>query len=502
MSARTIPDFDGFRDVAGQGNVVPIYRELLVDRDTPVSAFLKLGGGPQSFLLESMEGGEKWGRYSMIGGRHSKVFTLRSSQAVVTDPAGNEIERRDGGHPLGLLQDLLDRDRPVHVQGLPRLSGGAIGFVGYDVVRRLERLPGGGRDDIGLPTAGFIFFDSLVIFDNLRHTVKVVANARVRGDLRGAYREAVEKIDELASKLAAPAPAVPGPAAGGAVAEFVSDVGRERYLRGVEAIREYIRAGDVFQTVLAHRLETETTCRPFDAYRALRVTNPSPYMFYLDFGDFQIAGSSPEVLVRAERGSAQVRPIAGTRRRGRSEDEDRLLEEELLRDEKERSEHLMLVDLGRNDLGRVSLYGTVRTDEFMVIERYSHVMHIVSNVRGTLRPDVRNVDVLSACFPAGTVSGAPKVRAMEIIDELEPHRRGVYAGAVGYFDYHGNLDACIAIRTITFAKGRAYVGVGAGIVADSQPEREWEETMAKSRAMTEAVYMAERGLDVLEGDAS
>jgi len=273
-------------------------------------------------------------------------------------------------------------------------------------------------------------------------------------------------------------------------------MGREKYLRGVEVIREYIRAGDVFQTVLAHQLETETACRPFDAYRALRVTNPSPYMFYLNFGQFQIAGSSPEVLVRSEHGSAVVRPIAGTRRRGRSEDEDRALEEELLHDEKERSEHVMLVDLGRNDLGRVSLFGTVQLDESMKIERYSHVMHIVSNVRGTLAPEARNIDVLSACFPAGTVSGAPKVRAMEIIDELEPTRRGIYAGAVGYLDYHGNMDMCIAIRTIMFMNGRARIGVGAGIVADSMPEREWDETMEKSRAMTEAVRMAERGLDL------
>ncbi len=496
MTTHTTPDFDRFREIAGRGNVVPIYREILVDRETPVSAFMKFGGGTHSFLLESMEGGEKWGRYSMIGSEPSAIFTLRNGVATMSDPDGTVRETRDDGPPLGLLQDMIDRDRPVEVPGLPRLSGGAIGYVGYDMVRHLEKLPEKPSAESDPPMAGFIFFDSLLIFDNLRHTVKVVANARVRGDLKAAYQEAVDRIDALITRLRTADTAAPVAAGTGGEPVFESNMGREKYLRGVEVIREYIRAGDVFQTVLAHQLETETACRPFDAYRALRVTNPSPYMFYLNFGQFQIAGSSPEVLVRSEHGSAVVRPIAGTRRRGRSEDEDRALEEELLHDEKERSEHVMLVDLGRNDLGRVSLFGTVQLDESMKIERYSHVMHIVSNVRGTLAPEARNIDVLSACFPAGTVSGAPKVRAMEIIDELEPTRRGIYAGAVGYLDYHGNMDMCIAIRTIMFMNGRARIGVGAGIVADSMPEREWDETMEKSRAMTEAVRMAERGLDL------
>jgi anthranilate synthase component 1 len=491
-----VPDFDRFREMAGRGNVIPIYRELLLDRDTPVSAFEKLGGGPYRFLLESMEGGEKWGRYSMLGTSHTKLFTLVGDTQRLIGPEGLVLEERTGGHPLGLLQEVVDRDRPVDVPGLPRLSGGAVGYAGYDLVRHLERLPGTPVDDLGIPTATFVFFDDLVIFDNLRHTVKVVANVRVRGDIRAAYGEACERIDAVVDRLTAAPSVAPAPIQAPEVG-FTSDLGREGYLRGVEAIREYIRAGDVFQTVLGHRLSAPCPVAAFDVYRALRVTNPSPYMFFLDLGgELQLAGASPEVLVRAEGGIAEVRPIAGTRRRGANEAEDQALETELLADEKERSEHVMLVDLGRNDLGRVCLYETVHTNEFMVVERYSHVMHIVSNVRGTLRPDASNVEVLGACFPAGTLSGAPKVRAMEIIDELEPHRRGVYGGAVGYLDYHGNMDVCIGIRTVTVHRGIAHVGVGAGIVADSQPEAEWEETMAKSRAMVEAVRLAARGLDL------
>jgi len=498
-----VPDFDRFREMAGRGNVIPIYRELVLDRDTPVSAFEKLGGGPYRFLLESMEGGEKWGRYSMLGTSHTKLFTLVGDTQCLVDPDGEVIEERTGGHPLGLLQETVDRDRPVDVDGLPRLSGGAIGYAGYDLVRHLERLPGTPEDDLSIPTATFVFFDDLVIFDNLRHTVKVVANVRVRGDIRAAYGEACARIERVVERLRGPAPSTvdagdPHRGADGATdVAFTSDLGKEGYLRGVETIREYIRAGDVFQTVLGHRLSAPCPVPAFDVYRALRVTNPSPYMFFLDLGgDLQLAGASPEVLVRAEGGIAEVRPIAGTRRRGTTEDEDQALAKELLADEKERSEHVMLVDLGRNDLGRVCLYETVHTNEFMVVERYSHVMHIVSNVRGTLRPDASNVEVLGACFPAGTLSGAPKVRAMEVIDELEVHRRGVYGGAVGYLDYHGNMDVCIGIRTVTVHRGIAHVGVGAGIVADSQPEAEWEETMAKSRAMVEAVRLAARGLDL------
>lgn len=507
-----VPDFDAFREMAGRGNVIPIYRELVLDRDTPVSAFEKLGGGPYRFLLESMEGGEKWGRYSMLGTSHTKLFTLEGDTQRLVDADGTVIDERTGGHPLGLLQETVDRDRPVDVDGLPRLSGGAIGYAGYDLVRHLERLPGTPEDDLSIPTAVFVFFDDLVIFDNLRHTVKVVANVRVRGDIRAAYGEACERIERVVDRLRASTPAATSgghvaararsdeaaPADGAASdVTFTSDLGKEGYLRGVETIREYIRAGDVFQTVLGHRLSAPCPVPAFDVYRALRVTNPSPYMFFLDLGgDLQLAGASPEVLVRAEGGIAEVRPIAGTRRRGKTADEDQALAKELLADEKERSEHVMLVDLGRNDLGRVCLYETVHTDEFMVIERYSHVMHIVSNVRGTLRPDASNVEVLGACFPAGTLSGAPKVRAMEVIDELEVHRRGVYGGAVGYLDYHGNMDVCIGIRTVTVHRGVAHVGVGAGIVADSQPEAEWEETMAKSRAMVEAVRLAARGLDL------
>jgi anthranilate synthase component 1 len=455
-----------------------------------VSAFRKVDEGDYGFLLESVEGGEKWGRFSLLGSRPSLVFVAR----------GNRCEIRAGGrvtpgrrHPLEELAELLRNHQAVALPGLPRFCGGAVGFFGYDAVRWFERLPEHARDDQAMPDAVFMFGDVVSVFDNLTHTLKVVTHARGGEDPAAAYRAAVERIDAEVRRLAGPATWEPA-GTGGPPPEPRSSASREAYVKGVRAAQEHIRAGDIFQVVLSHRMSTPVKHPAFEAYRALRVTNPSPYMYFLRLGDLALAGSSPEVLVRRTDSVVEVRPIAGTRPRGRGADEDLAMEAELLANEKERAEHVMLVDLGRNDVGRVAEFGTVETNEYMTVERYSQVMHLVSNVRGRARGDVPPLDIVRACFPAGTVSGAPKVRAMEIIEELEPVRRGVYAGAVGHFDYHGNLDLCIAIRTLVYANGHAHWGAGAGIVADSDPDREWDETLNKGRALWLAVERAERGL--------
>lgn len=484
-----VPTSSEFRALARSGKLVPIYREVFADLDTPVSAFRKVDEGPYSFLLESVEGGEKWGRFSILGSRPSRVFVAR----------GDRCEIREGGrvtpcarHPLEELGDLLRRHQAVALPGLPRFCGGAVGYFGYDAVRWFERLPTRARDDLGLPDALFLFGDVVSVFDNLTHTLKVVTHARGESDPDAAYAAAVQRLEAEVARLRRALP-WEEPAAGKSPPEPRSTVTRAGFCRTVERAKEHIRAGDIFQVVLSHRMNSPVRHPAFEAYRALRVTNPSPYMYFLRLGDLALVGSSPEVLVRRTDGVVEVRPIAGTRPRGRNAEEDQSLEEELRADEKERAEHVMLVDLGRNDVGRVAEYGTVETNEYMAVERYSQVMHLVSNVRGRARPDLEALDIVRACFPAGTVSGAPKVRAMEIIEDLEPVRRGVYAGAVGHFDYHGNLDLCIAIRTLVYSDGQAHWGAGAGIVADSEPEREWDETLNKGRALWLAVQRAEQG---------
>ncbi|MBI5835947.1 MAG: anthranilate synthase component I [Candidatus Eisenbacteria bacterium] len=494
------PDFPTFQALHGRGERVPVYRELLMDRDTPVSAFQKVADGPHAFLLESMEGGEKWGRYSILSGEASLVFESSGRHARLI--RGYEVEEREVDEPLQLLAQLLTERRVAEVPGHPRFDAGAVGYLAYDQVRHFEKLPGAPPDDLGLPEARFLFSDCVTIFDNLSHTVKVVAVAPGEGTAEEAYAAARQRIEREVARLQGPCPAEAPRPAGGALrfesnleSSLGPDGGREAFEVAVERAREYIRAGDVIQVVRSHRLSAPVHARPFDAYRALRVLNPSPYMYYLRFPGLEVVGSSPEVLVRVEGREVEVRPIAGTRPRGRTPAEDAALEAELRHDEKERAEHVMLVDLGRNDVGRVAEYGSVQTPEFMVVERYSQVMHLVSGVRGRLRPGTRAMDVVRACFPAGTVSGAPKIRAMEIIDELEPLRRGVYAGAIGYFGFRGDFDLCIAIRTAVFTGGRVHVGVGAGIVADSVPRREWEETMHKGRALLKAVEWAESGWD-------
>jgi anthranilate synthase component 1 len=484
-----VPSLAEFRALAKSGKLVPVYREVFADYDTPVSAFRKIDDGPYSFLLESVEGGEKWGRFSLLGSRPSLVFTARGDRCEIRE---GETVRPGTRHPLEELGELLRSHQAVALPGLPRFCGGAVGYFAYDAVRWFERVPEKSRDDQSAPDAVFLFGDVVSVFDNLTHTLKVVTHARGGADPDGAYRAAVGKLDAEVARLSRALPWTelePGREP----PEPRSSATRDGFLKAVETAKEHIRAGDIFQVVLSHRMSAPVARPAFEAYRALRVTNPSPYLYYLRLGDLSLVGSSPEVLVRRTDSVVEVRPIAGTRPRGRGPEEDAKLEEELRASEKERAEHVMLVDLGRNDVGRVAEYGTVETNEYMLVERYSQVMHLVSNVRGRLRPGLQPLDIVRACFPAGTVSGAPKVRAMEIIEDLEPLRRGVYAGAVGHFDYHGNLDLAIAIRTLVYSGGEACWGVGAGIVADSEPDFEWQETMNKGRALWLAVQRAERG---------
>lgn len=483
-----------------QGNLIPVYREVLADMETPVSAYRKIARGKYSFLLESVEGGERLARYSFLG---TDPFLMMKSQGrevqLVERWRADRIKLGDGEDPLHVLKGLLDRYRYVDDPDLPRFCGGAVGYIGYDAVRFFEELPDKATDDLNVPDAFFLFTDILLVFDHIKHRIKVVCTPEVGSDPATTYDLACEKIDEIVDRLrnttlppyesySYPEDLEPGITPS-------SNMTKEQFEQAVVDAKEYIKAGDVIQVVLSQRLSVPLKADPFNVYRALRSVNPSPYMYYMQCDDMQIIGSSPEILVTEDHGQVTVRPIAGTRPRGKTEEEDRALEKELLADEKERAEHIMLVDLGRNDVGRVCEYGTVTVDELMVIERYSHVMHIVSNVRGKLAKDLDQFDVLRAAFPAGTVSGAPKIRAMEIIEELEPTRRGTYAGSVGYFSFSGNMDTCITIRTILVKDGTAYVQAGAGIVADSVPATEYQETMNKAGALLKAIELAHTGLD-------
>jgi anthranilate synthase component 1 len=493
------PDFNAFRRLAAQGNLIPVYREIMADLDTPVSAFLKLDAGPYAFLLESVEGGEKWARYSFLGADPRVVIRGRGDRVTVVED-GAERPFPHSGNPLLAVREYLARFKPVAVPDLPPFCGGAVGYVAYDMVRFFEDLPVAldrpGAAGLGLDDFCFVLTDRLVVFDAARQVIQVVVNVHTDGrDLQGAYDEAVATIDQTVAALRAPlkAPARrPGPAP---AVKVTSNMTRERFHAMVERAREYIRAGDIFQVVLSQRLQTPLGCTPLELYRALRRINPSPYMYYLHLDDTYVVGASPERLVRTRGGRVEVRPIAGTRPRGRDARADQALEAELKADPKERAEHLMLVDLGRNDVGRVARTGTVAVDEFMVVERYSHVMHLVSHVAGDLNAGRDAFDVLVACFPAGTLSGAPKIRAMQIIEELEPSSRGLYGGAVGYFGFDGSSDMAINIRTVVVRDGVAYLQAGAGIVADSDPEREFVETENKALGPVRAIEMAYRGLD-------
>ncbi len=478
------PTLDEVKELAGKGlgNLVPIYREVTADLETPVSAFLKVRKGPYSFLLESVEGGERMARYSFIGTTPYRVLKMGPGQEY-------------DGDPLLPVERELSRFKQVPLAGVPAFTGGAIGFVTYDAVRHFEpRVVPPELDELGIPEAIFLFCDSMVVFDHIHHTIKVIAHCRLDGDIDSSFSQAAHQIEEIVERLSNPTIQLPQESIGDVLRtsnKGDSNVGREGYELMVEKIREHVIAGDVIQTVPSQRVARQTAVHPFNIYRQLRIVNPSPYMFYLDMGDFQIVGASPELLVRVEDGIVTNHPIAGTRPRGATPEEDERLAKDLMADEKELAEHIMLVDLGRNDVGRVSKPGTVNVDRMMEIEKYSHVMHIVSNVSGQLAADKTPYDAFRSVFPAGTVSGAPKVRSMELIAELEPSKRGIYAGAVGYVSFAGSLDTCIAIRTMLCKEGVAYLQAGGGIVYDSVPETEYTESMNKMRALMRAIDQAE-----------
>jgi anthranilate synthase component 1 len=487
------PSFEEFSRLSQQGNLIPVYQELLMDLETPLSFFKRLERDRYAFLLESVEGSERWARYSFLGTRPFLVFKSWGSRIELIEDG--EKKRLMADDPLRVLEGLLKEYRPVTIDGVPPFFGGALGYVAYDAVEQFHDIPNPKKDAIGMPEIFFIFVQTLVAFDNLKHTIKVIDNVRLNGhtSLRGAYDGATARIRKLVSSLQKKPR--------GIEARDLIDKGRERKVRSnltpeafkaaVQKAKDYIEAGDIIQVVLCQRLETRTEADPFEIYRALRFINPSPYMYYLELEGLKVIGSSPETMVRLTGDTIELRPIAGTRRRGTTPAEEKALEADLLSDPKEKAEHIMLVDLGRNDVGRVAEIGTVEVNELMAIERYSHVIHIVSNIRGKLAAGKSPFSLFVSSFPAGTVSGAPKIRAMQIISELEPEKRGLYAGAIGYFSFNGNLDTCIVIRTILMQGKKAFIHAGAGIVADSDPEKEYQETLNKARAMLKAIELAE-----------
>ncbi len=517
MYQPTLEDAQRLRDAAragepDAGNLLPVSCELFADLETPVSVYLKVAGGPYTFLLESVEGGERIARYSFVGLDPYLVMTMRGRSATLTwrsGPKAGTSEDVPCDDPLRLIEAELSRSRLVKLPGMPRFHGGAVGYLGYEAVACFERLPVPEADPLQLPEAVFCFTETMLVFDHLRRSLRIISHVRLDDDLEANYQRAIDTIERLRRCLQSDAaPGAPqigdgGTRAGGfaggtpVAATLVADGGipfltsRERFESMVERAKEYIQAGDIFQVVLSQRFARPVQTQPFSVYRALRAVNPSPYLYYLDLGEVTVVGASPELLVRVEDGEVIIRPLAGTRPRGKDGEADLALERELRADEKERAEHLMLVDLGRNDVGRVAEPGSVRVTEFMEVERYSHVMHLMSHVTGRLRADLTPYDALRAAFPAGTLSGAPKVRAMEIIAELEGERRGVYGGAVGYFSHSGNLDMAIGLRTLVLKDGVAYGQAGAGIVADSVPTTEYEETAHKAGALVRALERAE-----------
>ncbi len=510
------PDFETFSRLAAEADYVPVYRRVLSDVLTPVSAFHKLDDGGSACLFESVIGGEKVGRYSFLAVEPFNVIEARGNQVSISEVVDYHMDRNrtltapkfdHEMNPLTLLREAVQQVRVAKIAELPPFVGGAVGYAGYDTVRYVENLPNAPKDDRQLPDLSFAFYDHMIVFDNVQKTAIVVvlaetkkqgAGSRERGEkanLRGAYQKACERVDRLVAKLSAQSDSlapVDIDTRGEPQVAYTSNFTQPQFEDAVRKCNEYIKAGDIFQVVISQRLAVPFSTDPFELYRTLRVVNPSPFMFFLRTPSCTLVGSSPEIMVRVAEGKVTVRPLAGTRRRGKTEEEDQRLAEELLADPKERAEHVMLVDLGRNDVGRVAQFGSVEISDVMVIERYSHVMHITSNVTGQLTEDRDAFDALAACLPAGTVSGAPKVRAMEVIDELEPHRRGPYAGAVGYIDFAGNMDTCIALRTIVIQDGTAYVQAGAGIVADSVPEKEYEETLNKARGLLKAIEITQR----------
>jgi len=486
------PSLEEFKEKARSANLIPVYREILADLETPVSALLKIDEGTSAFLLESVEGGQL-GRYSFIGANPSIVFQSKGREIRIREGLHERTIPLKEGDPLHELERRMARYKAAPAPDLPPFFGGAVGYLGYDMVQFFENIPLSGRDDLDLPDCLFLITDSIVVFDHVNHTMKVVANAHVQGDAEEAYRQAIGQIEALIRKLNAPLKRRGFGAGQKEPLTIRFNRDREDFFQAVEKCRRHIIAGDIFQAIVSLRQQMQVHSSAFDVYRALRTVNPSPYMFFLRHGKLRIAGSSPEILVKLDAGRVQYRPLAGTRWRGKTEEEDQAIARALLEDPKERAEHVMLVDLGRNDIGRVCRYHSVKVTELMAVERYSHVMHIVSNIEGELDAKYSPYDVMRAVFPAGTVSGAPKVRAMQIIDELEPTRRGPYGGAVGYFGFSGSLDSGIILRTILFKGDQAYVQSGAGVVYDSQPEYEYNECLNKAQGLIKAIELAERG---------
>jgi len=487
------PTLDEVKIMAKDYNIIPVTMEVYADMETPISLFKRFEESSCCFLLESVEGGEKWARYSIIGKNPFLVVESYKNKTIIRERNGSQREVE--GNPVEIIKGIMGKFKGANLPNLPRFNGGAVGYFGYDLIRHYENLPNVPEDDMGLPECHFMFTDEVLVYDHLKQKIHIIVNLHVNGNIERAYISAVDRIKTIHREILD----TRWKTADNSVLSYnkkknelavTSNISKEDFCRNVLKAKQYIRDGDIFQVVLSQRLCVETNENPFNIYRALRVINPSPYIYYLKFGGYRIIGSSPEMLVRVENGIVETCPIAGTRKRGRTKEEDEALEKELLSDEKEIAEHVMLVDLGRNDIGRVSKFGTVAVKNLMHIERYSHVMHVVTNVQGEIREDKTPFDALMSILPAGTLSGAPKVRAMEIIDELETVKRGPYGGAIGYLSFNGNLDSCITIRTIILKDGKAYVQAGAGIVADSVPEREYEECYNKAMALLKAIEEA------------
>jgi anthranilate synthase component 1 len=484
------PDLEKVRQLSSEYNIIPVSFEAYADLDTPISIFMRLEEHSHCFLLESVEGGEKWGRYSFIGKNPFIIVKGSGGQTelIYRDGRSESV----GSNPFAVLKELMSKYKGAPMKDLPRFNGGAVGFFGYDTARYFEKLPNVPEDDIGIPELHFMFADEIIAFDHFKHKLHIIVNLHVEGSIERQYNTVISRIREIYRDLRTASQTmtdavIPKSQSGIQPLEVTSNISRDRFCENVLKAKEYITNGDIFQVVLSQRLCVKTACSPFNVYRALRTINPGPYMYYLKFDGYTLTGSSPEMLVRVDGKRVETCPIAGTRKRGATPEQDEALEKELLADEKERAEHIMLVDLGRNDIGKVSRFGTVKVDSLMHIERFSHVMHIVSHVSGELRDGVTAFDALSSVLPAGTLSGAPKIRAMEIIDELESVKRCQYGGAVGYLSFDGNLDSCITIRTIVFKDGYAYIQAGGGIVADSVPELEFDESMNKARALLKAI---------------
>jgi anthranilate synthase component 1 len=496
QSIKYEPGFSKYKKLTEKGNLIPVYGEILGDLETPVSAFMRIADRDYSFLLESVEGGEKWARYSFLGCDPKVIFRSKGRRAEII--RGDKAEVIEGfKDALEPLKKLLSEYKPVEVPGLPRFYGGAVGYLSYDMIRYFEDLPDDTVDELNQWDSHFFITDTIIIFDNVKHTIKVVVNTHLKNKSRAkkVYDEAIERIDQIFAELRAPV-SPPVEKAGDGELKFKSNFTQAQYHNVVRKCKKHIRAGDIIQVVPSQRFRAPAKVDSFELYRALRHVNPSPYLFFLRLGAETLIGSSPEVLIRVEGKNAELRPIAGTRPRGKTPAEDFTFENDLLSDPKELAEHIMLVDLGRNDLGRVCKTGTVEVTELEIVERYSHVMHIVSNVRGELAKGMDAYDVFRASFPAGTLTGAPKIRAMEIIEDIEPVKRGFYGGAVGYFSFSGNMDMCIAIRTMLIKDGMITIQAGGGVVADSVPEKEFQETVNKAGALMKAVKMARAGLKI------